>query len=33
MLSVLRRHYPRVSPALEGLENAFHPWKKITAPV
>jgi hypothetical protein len=33
MLSVLRRHYPRVSPALEGLSNAFHPWKKITAPV
>jgi hypothetical protein len=32
MLSVLRRHYPHVAPALEGVENAFQPWKKITAP-
>jgi hypothetical protein len=31
MLSVLRRHYPQVAPALDGVENAFHPWKKITA--
>lgn len=33
MLSVLRRHYPRVAPALDGVENAFQPWKKIMAPV
>ena len=33
MLRVLRRHYPQLSPALEGVQNAFHPWKKITGPV
>ena len=30
MLTVLKRHYPHVAPALEGLENAFHPWKRIS---
>lgn len=25
--SVLRRHYPEVAPALEGVENAFTPWR------
>jgi 2,4-dienoyl-CoA reductase-like NADH-dependent reductase (Old Yellow Enzyme family) len=29
MLQVLRRHYPQVAPALEGVENAFAPWRKI----
>jgi 2,4-dienoyl-CoA reductase-like NADH-dependent reductase (Old Yellow Enzyme family) len=29
MLHVLRRHYPQLSPALEGVDNAFKPWKKI----
>ena len=33
MLDVLKRHYPQLAPALEGVENAFHPWKKITAPL
>jgi hypothetical protein len=33
MLDVLRRHYPHVTPALEGVTNAFHPWRTITAPV
>jgi hypothetical protein len=33
MLDVLRRHYPQLAPALAGVENAFQPWKKITAPV
>jgi hypothetical protein len=33
MLDVLKRHYPHISPALAGVENAFHPWKKVTAPV
>jgi 2,4-dienoyl-CoA reductase-like NADH-dependent reductase (Old Yellow Enzyme family) len=33
MLHVLRRHFPQLAPALEGVENAFAPWKKITAPV
>ena len=32
MLSLLKRHYPAVAPALEGLDNAFHPWKDITTP-
>jgi hypothetical protein len=30
MLTVLRRHYPHLAPALEGVTNAFHPWKKAT---
>jgi hypothetical protein len=29
MLQVLKRHYPQLTPALEGVENAFAPWKKI----
>jgi hypothetical protein len=33
MLSVLRRHYPQLQPAMSGVQNAFEPWKKITAPV
>jgi hypothetical protein len=33
MLSVLRRHHPQLGPALSGVTNAFHPWKKTTAPV
>ena len=28
MLTVLKRHYPHLNPALEGVENAFQPWKK-----
>src|SRR5262245_1562708 len=31
MLSVLKRHYPAIAPALEGVENAFHPWKEVKA--
>ena len=27
MLTVLKRHYPELAPALEGLDNAFKPWK------
>ena len=33
MLTVLRRHHPQLGPALSGVENAFHPWKKTTTPV
>jgi hypothetical protein len=33
MLTILRRHFPQVAPALEGLKNAFKPWKKVVAPV
>jgi hypothetical protein len=29
MRSVLARHFPAVAPALDGLENAFHPWKPV----
>jgi hypothetical protein len=32
MLGILRRHYPQLEPALAGVKNAFHPWKKITGP-
>ena len=32
MLTVLRRHYPQLAPALEGVANAFQPWKKTTRP-
>jgi hypothetical protein len=31
MLSLLKRHYPAIAPALEGVENAFHPWKEVKA--
>ena len=27
MLDVLRRHHPELAPALEGVENAFAPWR------
>jgi hypothetical protein len=30
MLTVLKRHYPDLAPALKGVENAFHPWKGAT---
>jgi hypothetical protein len=32
MLHVLKRHHPQLAPALQGVENAFHPWKKLTGP-
>jgi hypothetical protein len=30
MLTVLKRHLPELKPALEGVENAFQPWKATT---
>jgi hypothetical protein len=30
MLTVLKRHHPELVPALEGLDNAFKPWKAAT---
>ena len=33
MLTVLKRHFPQLTPALEGVTNAFAPWKKISGPV
>ena len=32
MLHILRRHYPQLAPALEGVTNAFAPWKPLTGP-
>ena len=32
MLTVLKRHFPQLAPALAGRENAFHPWKPVTGP-
>lgn len=29
-LTVLRRHYPALSPALYGLTNGFQPWRKLS---
>jgi Animal haem peroxidase len=29
MSDVLLRHHPELAPALEGVENAFAPWKRI----
>jgi len=31
MLKVLTRHYPELAPALQGVENAFHPWRTMTS--
>ena len=31
MLTVLQRHFPHLTPALSGVTNAFHPWKKVGA--
>ena len=32
MLSVLRRHFPQLAPALAGVKNAFQPWKATKGP-
>ena len=32
MMSVLRRHFPQLAPALAGVTNAFQPWKAVTGP-
>ena len=31
MLTVLRRHFPQLGPALDGVKNAFKPWKSVAA--
>jgi hypothetical protein len=28
MKSVLLRHYPELAQALQGVDNAFKPWKR-----
>ena len=30
MISVLLRHLPELKPALEGVENVFAPWTKLS---
>jgi hypothetical protein len=32
MLTVLRRHYPELEPALNGLDSAFNPWNTAVPP-
>jgi hypothetical protein len=27
---VVLRHHPELAPALEGVENAFAPWRKLS---
>ncbi len=29
MIDVLLRHFPRLKPAVSGIESAFHPWKPV----
>ena len=29
MLTVLKRHYPDLAPALQGVDNAFKPWQSV----
>jgi hypothetical protein len=29
MLTLLKRHYPDLKPALEGVTNAFEPWRRV----
>ena len=31
MSDVLLRHHPELAPALDGVENAFAPWKRVAA--
>ncbi len=33
MVHVLKRHFPQLAPALEGVQNAFAPWKKLQGPI
>ena len=32
MLSVVKRHYPQIGRSLEGVKNAFAPWKQVDGP-
>ena len=29
MVSVLKRHYPGLTPALRNMSNAFKPWQRV----
>jgi hypothetical protein len=26
MVTILKRHFPELAPALQGVDNAFKPW-------
>jgi hypothetical protein len=30
-VTVLKRHYPALEPALRGVENGFGPWRRVGA--
>jgi hypothetical protein len=30
MLTLLKRHYPDLAPALQGVDNAFTPWRNVS---
>jgi hypothetical protein len=32
MLTVVKRHYPQLGRSLEGVKNAFAPWKPVSGP-
>ena len=32
MLTVVKRHYPQLGRSLEGVKNAFAPWKRLDGP-
>ena len=32
MLNVVKRHYPQLGRSLEGVKNAFAPWKQVEGP-
>jgi hypothetical protein len=31
MVDVIKRHYPQLEPALRGVDNAFAPWRRVSA--
>jgi hypothetical protein len=31
MLTILKRHFPDLAPALQGVDNAFRPWRQVRA--
>jgi hypothetical protein len=30
MIDILSRHFPKVAPAMKGIESAFHPWRRVS---
>ena len=29
MIDIISRHFPALAPAMQGVETAFHPWRKV----